>query len=385
MIKYLKPFFIVAIAVVLASLGSTPASASANVSFGFFYSNLSPHGSWLVSAEYGRVWQPYVYRGGWNPYYDGHWAYSDCGWVWVSDYGWGAIPYHYGTWVMDPEFGWVWVPGTIWAPSWVVFRTGPDYIGWAPVSPRFSLGFSFRSYEPAPDLFVFVGTRHFLSPRIRTAVVRDSRRGVILNSTRIVNNITVENNVVVNRGPDVRSIERVSGRRVREQRIEDVARVAPGGRIDRSELRVDRRGSQDLRVAEPVSERQPVPGLGQRESRRDGREAAGRTVEGRSDRQMRQSGSRPDRRDAIEPRGETRVRPSRERNDGSRRETQRIEPRSNRERQPRMNVPRDRPDRQTAPRVRERERPPRPERAPRGESRPRPEHHDSHGGHPKGH
>jgi hypothetical protein len=64
------------------------------------------------------------------------------GWTWISDYEWGAIPYHYGTWVADRNVGWVWIPGRVWAPSWVVFRTGPDYIGWAPVPTGYSVGMS---------------------------------------------------------------------------------------------------------------------------------------------------------------------------------------------------------------------------------------------------
>jgi len=56
----------------LVAVATTPARA--DVSFGFFYSNLEPHGSWLVSANYGRVWQPAAYAPGWNPYYDGHWS-----------------------------------------------------------------------------------------------------------------------------------------------------------------------------------------------------------------------------------------------------------------------------------------------------------------------
>src|SRR5882672_4998945 len=137
---------IVAAIIVTAGAIATPAQAS--VDFGFVYSNLSPHGSWLVSAQYGRVWRPADYSPGWNPYYDGHWVYTDVGWTWVSDYDWGAIPYHYGTWVPDPVLGWVWVPGYVWAPAWVVFRTAPDYIGWAPVPPSFSVGVSIGFEEP---------------------------------------------------------------------------------------------------------------------------------------------------------------------------------------------------------------------------------------------
>src|SRR5262249_47353877 len=161
-----------------------------------------PHGSWLVSSQFGRVWQPGIYVAGWHPYYDGHWTYSDLGWIWVSDYDWGAIPYHYGTWVEDPILGWVWVPGYIWAPSWVVFRTGPEYIGWAPVSPRFSVGLSAAYGAPVSGSFVFVSAGNFLAPRVRTFIVPQSRTSVIIRNTRVVNHLTVERNVVVNRGPD---------------------------------------------------------------------------------------------------------------------------------------------------------------------------------------
>src|SRR5258708_24450962 len=43
--------------------------------------------------------------------------------------------YHYGSWLYDPAYGWVWIPGTEWAPAWVVWREAPDYIGWAPCGP----------------------------------------------------------------------------------------------------------------------------------------------------------------------------------------------------------------------------------------------------------
>ena len=238
--------------VLLLAAGVWPAPARAEVSFDFFYSNLSPHGSWLVSARYGRVWQPGVYSRDWNPYYDGHWVYADVGWTWVSDFEWGAIPYHYGTWVDDPEFGWAWVPGYVWAPSWVVFRTGPDFIGWAPVSPRFSVGVTAGFGAEAAGPFVFVPARDFMAPRVRTCIVPRSR--IIINNTRIVNTLVVERNVVVNRGPDLRIIERASGREVRAVPIDQVPRVAPGRRVTRDQLAVETRGARGgLRVAEPVA------------------------------------------------------------------------------------------------------------------------------------
>jgi len=274
----MKTTIAAAVAVTLAlTMGvvATPAKADVDVSFDMFYSNLSPHGSWLVSGSYGRVWQPRVYQPGWNPYYDGHWDYSDVGWVWVSDYRWGAVPYHYGTWVMDPRYGWVWVPGYTWAPAWVVFRTGPDAIGWAPVSPEFAINISIGGggyynrgyYDPysgygaaASASFIFVPTRQFAAPRIRQYVIPQTRNATYIQNTTIVNNnLTVVNNVVVNRGPDVRMVERVSGQRISATPVERIERVTPFRTVNRQQLavrpeQIDRQG-RGLRVTEPVTER----------------------------------------------------------------------------------------------------------------------------------
>src|SRR6266571_5089089 len=234
-----------------------PASADVGISFDFFYSDLSPHGDWLVSASYGRVWQPAGYGTGWNPYYDGHWIYTDVGWTWVSDYEWGAVPYHYGTWVVDAELGWVWVPGYVWAPAWVVFRTGPDYIGWAPVPVDYSVGMSIGSAPYSPELFVFVASRDFLAPRVRTCAVAATDARVVVNHTRFENTIRIENNVVVNTGPDVNLVQRASGSRIEAESIERVPRVGPGRRVTRDDLRADAAGTGTrLRAADPISEKE---------------------------------------------------------------------------------------------------------------------------------
>ena len=259
-----------AVVFVLATgiVAAPPSHAShTNVSFDFFYSDLSPHGSWLVSGQYGRVWQPRVYTRGWNPYYDGHWQYADVGWVWVSDYSWGATPYHYGTWVEDPRFGWVWVPGYTWAPAWVVFRTGYDAIGWAPVAPGFSVGVSLDFGAPVSSSFIFVSTRDFAAPRIRPYVVNDYRRTTYINNTTIINNLTIQNNVVVNRGPDVRVVERATGRRLKAAPVETVARVAPFQGVRREQLAVaPDRVSRGARATEPVSAKRPLPQISDRTS-----------------------------------------------------------------------------------------------------------------------
>ncbi|HEX4825994.1 MAG TPA: DUF6600 domain-containing protein [Candidatus Polarisedimenticolaceae bacterium] len=263
----------IAFTLIFSPMAAPPAHAAVDVSFDFFYSNLSPHGTWLASASYGRVWQPQVYRPGWNPYYDGHWQYADVGWVWVSDYQWGAVPYHYGTWVMDADYGWVWVPGYTWAPAWVEFRQGPEAVGWAPVSPEFAIGVSFGSrpayYEPPPQAFVFVPVREFAAPSIRPYIVPERQVNTYIQNTTVIhNNLVVQNNVVVNRGPDVRVVERAAGRTIQPQPIERVSHAAPFQGFSRQQIRVPDQRQEGLRAAQP----QLPPGMTQNRSNQIQRE-----------------------------------------------------------------------------------------------------------------
>ncbi|MCL4539115.1 MAG: hypothetical protein M1378_05870 [Bacteroidetes bacterium] len=110
------------------------------ISFGVFYSSLSPYGRWINNSAYGMCWQPVGVPTWWRPYTYGHWIWTDYGWTWVSNYPWGWATFHYGRWSYDPYYGWIWVPGYVWAPAWVQWRWGGGYAGWAPLPP----GFHFR-------------------------------------------------------------------------------------------------------------------------------------------------------------------------------------------------------------------------------------------------
>jgi hypothetical protein len=90
---------------------------------------------------------------------------------------------------------------------------------------------------------------------------------VIINNTRVVNNISIQNNVVVNRGFDPRIVEKASGRPVRPMAIERIGGVMPGPRVSRAQLRVDpRRVGSGLHAAEPVPASRPLPAIHQHES-----------------------------------------------------------------------------------------------------------------------
>ncbi|HEX4403447.1 MAG TPA: DUF6600 domain-containing protein [Polyangia bacterium] len=104
-----------------------------------FDSSLSPYGAWVDDPTYGRVWVPSsaVVGGGFTPYAsNGHWAMTEYGWTWASDWDWGWAPFHFGRWAVMSGLGWGWVPGTLWGPAWVSWRSGGGYVGWAALPPR---------------------------------------------------------------------------------------------------------------------------------------------------------------------------------------------------------------------------------------------------------
>src|SRR5262245_32967774 len=114
-----------------------PIPAGTNVdSIDVFYNYLAPYGRWFTLGSYGLVWSPTVVGSDWSPYANGYWTYTDKGWTWESDDPWGWATCHYGRWLLDATYGWVWIPGTVWGPGWVIWRTGRGYIGWAPQPPE---------------------------------------------------------------------------------------------------------------------------------------------------------------------------------------------------------------------------------------------------------
>ena len=119
----LRRFLILAV-----MLGAVPSTARAQseaddavaesesaVTFDSFQGPLAAYGEWVDVGSYGWAWRPFRVAAGWRPYLYGHWAWTDEGWLWVSDEPYGWATYHYGRWAFEPGWGWVWVPGHEWA------------------------------------------------------------------------------------------------------------------------------------------------------------------------------------------------------------------------------------------------------------------------------
>ncbi len=205
---------------------------AADVSVDFFYNNLSG-GNWIEVADYGYGWQPDVAVNdpNWRPYADGYWAYTDDGWTWVSyeDFGWAT--YHYGRWANLADYGWLWFPGSDldWGPAWVSWRTGGDYVGWAPLPPR-GPGVVYSGgpigarvdieFDIGPAYYNFIDARFIGEPVLRDRIFAPSQNVSYIDQTVNVTNITVQNNVVYNYGPDYNTLSARSSRPIQRLKLE---------------------------------------------------------------------------------------------------------------------------------------------------------------------
>jgi hypothetical protein len=179
-------------------------------SFQTFYDQLGAQGTWVQTDDYGYVFQPNVSDPDWAPYTDGHWVYTDVGWMWVSDEPWGWATYHYGRWANIDGFGWVWVPGYRWAPAWVSWRYGGGYCGWAPLPPGTFVGAEYGgsggwatfhfggdvdvSFGIGAGCYNFVSVGNMGDPNYRGHYINRSNNFVIINKTTNITNININGN-----------------------------------------------------------------------------------------------------------------------------------------------------------------------------------------------
>jgi hypothetical protein len=145
---------------------------------------LEPYGHWVEDPVYGRVWVPRrnVVGRDFAPYSSGgHWELTaDDEWLWVSDYPFGWVTFHYGRWAwLSGGASWGWVPGYRYAPAWVDFRVGAaGYVGWGPLAPysvwRRGAYVSLGVVRPVP--YIFVPSTYVFSRSMPRYVVRDPHR-----------------------------------------------------------------------------------------------------------------------------------------------------------------------------------------------------------------
>lgn len=220
------------LALAVALPATRQAEARVDFSIDFFYDNIESDGSWIEVADYGYCWQPRiaVTNFQWRPYWDGYWAYTDVGWTWISyeDFGWAT--YHYGRWIRIRHRGWFWVPGREWGPAWVSWRTGGDYVGWAPLPPRGGDEIVYEAspigghvdveFDIGPSYYNFIEVRYIGEPVLRERIIESHLNVTYISNTVNVTNITYANSVVYNHGPDYNTLSQYSARPIRRMTLE---------------------------------------------------------------------------------------------------------------------------------------------------------------------
>jgi hypothetical protein len=75
-------------------------------------SSLYDYGA-FYPCQFGNCWRPYGVGLGWSPFDSGYF-YSDpwLGTSFIGNQPWGWLPYHYGGWLFDPTYGWLWSPNS---------------------------------------------------------------------------------------------------------------------------------------------------------------------------------------------------------------------------------------------------------------------------------
>ena len=158
---------------------------------------LSQYGRFVQHQKYGEVWVPTVTPQGWHPYPPCNWVNSkQYGWYYDDKTPWGQIVHHYGRWTYDAQMGWIWTPGSEFSPGWVVWRTSPEWVGWAPMMPDQDVQkISAADFNNA-GYWIFVETKKF-AQGCNGVIAPPSQVPVLLRQTTYVTDIRFVGGIVV--------------------------------------------------------------------------------------------------------------------------------------------------------------------------------------------
>ena len=260
-----------------------------------FYDELSPYGTWIKDPNYGFVWSPNVDQN-FKPYVtNGHWVNSDYGWTWVSDFSWGWAPFHYGRWTVDPQYGNIWIPDTVWGPAWVSWRQSDGYVGWTPMGPGVDINYALgNSYYVPYDRWNFVMDRDFMQYNLFDYCLGRSLIYGIFNTSYLLRSTLFDNyrHSSYFYGPSRENIQRYAGRIINPVHIRDYNR--PGQSFGNGYLSMYRpqmlRSNINGRMAAPKSLNNNMVGRSMQSTYRNNSSPNGNAYyQGRSVQAMQQS------------------------------------------------------------------------------------------------
>jgi len=250
----MKKLIILSVILIGGLIGASDTNAHHRVS-NYFYTGLQPHGSWIEIDQGVVVWRPTIMRRDWSPYREGRWIWTTDGWYWHSYEPFGYITYHYGRWYYDDYYGWLWVPGYEYAPAWVEWRYGDDYIGWAPLHPYTTIYITIgvvypHSYYNPYYHWNFVTYNHFYDPYVYNHCVGPRYKYRVHSRTRYRTNYVRHNGRLRNNGVDIDVVRNRSGQRIRERdlvRVSDDRTMNRNDRIENDKVRTVFKSRDELK------------------------------------------------------------------------------------------------------------------------------------------
>ncbi len=245
----MKKLIFAAVVIVFALSASADANTNyANRVGGYFYTSLSPYGTWIEIGFGTPVWRPTIIRKTWSPYTQGQWIYTDYGWYWDSYEDFGEIVYHYGRWYYDDFYGWIWIPDYEWAPAWVDWRYDDNYIGWAPLSPyalfsiNIGIHYTYDYYVPYTH-WNYVKYNHFCNSNVYNYYVAPKYKYRVHNRTKMRTNYSYYDGRVRNDGVDFDKIRDRSGRNIEKRNI-----VTYSNPMQRTKVRDNDKNNREIRT-----------------------------------------------------------------------------------------------------------------------------------------
>src|SRR5208283_383348 len=103
--------------------------------------------------------------------------------------------FHYGRWFRHSYYGWCWMPGNTWGPSWVSWRYAGGYYGWAPLPPAagftMGVGLTYNGQRVSSSFgfglgvssYTFVAASHFSDHHLNHYALSHQQAAHIYNQT----------------------------------------------------------------------------------------------------------------------------------------------------------------------------------------------------------
>lgn len=159
------------------------------------------------------------------PYSDGKWVNTKSGWYFKANTPAEETTSHYGRWAKNPEAGWVWVPGRVWAPAWVDWKQDDGHVSWAPLPPSvYMVNGSMNSPVIDNNNYMVVEKKYFVEPDVYkfNKNYYQSSEPVVINDFAALTGLVLVDNLLFNRGPDVSLIQAIYGRTIELVSIQPV-------------------------------------------------------------------------------------------------------------------------------------------------------------------